>query len=291
MKTKELGEFYRILSSLNNGFTHYSFVWNQFNIDYLELFQENPDTLTKAYFEGNPFKKKHNIRFGNLGAEHIKTNEILIQGIFLLIYTHFEGYLKDLLTFSKMVDGNIKSLENKLNNTEDDDVLIEKVFNRVGIQKNKLTTEISVSLDYIRLKRNRLIHKNAENISNSLNDLIKKKGLVLNQFWNANLPGKLQGIDFVNKDNANTLSFNVVIDSINILRKASLEIDNLVTEKLTYDKITEKIIIPQFKKIQRKKINNIKIERLVSKFINFCDSEFALKVNDNRIELLKSSIA
>ena len=52
-----LAEYYRILSELNNSFTHYSLVWNQFGLDYTEIFKDNPETLTKDYFENNPYRK------------------------------------------------------------------------------------------------------------------------------------------------------------------------------------------------------------------------------------------
>ena len=290
MKTIELRDFYKTLSELNNSFTHYSFVWNQFNIDYFEILEKNPETLTKDYFEDNPFKRKHNIKFSELDKEHSKTNQSLIQGIFLLIYTHFESYLKDLLLFAKTVDNNIESLEVKLEGVENDYMLIDKVFNRIGVDTNQFQSELKFTLDYIRLKRNRLIHSNAENISNSLGDLIKSKGKTLNKYWNSKLPSELQRVNFNNKDNANELTFSIVIDIINIFRGVSNEIDKIVTEELTVNQITEKVIIPKFKTSIRKKINGIKEERVISKFVKYCQSEYSLKIVDEQIELLKCSI-
>lgn len=291
MKTTELRYFYKILSELNNSFTHYSFVWNQFSIDYFKLLKENPDTLTKDYFNSNPFHRAHNIRFSELENEHTKTNKTLIEGIYLLIYTHYESYLKSVLSFSKGVDESIKSFEDKLDDLDSDFSTLDKVFNRVGVDKSLLDSEILDSLDYLRLKRNRLTHRNAENISHSLNDLIKLKGVKLNSYWNLNLPSKLQGIDFVDKENANALTFSIVIDSINIFRKASNEIDKLITDKLTIDRITQQIIIPDFKRLQKGKLNGLKKERIISKFKRFCDSEYAMEIDDQKIELLISSIA
>ncbi|RKQ42993.1 hypothetical protein BXY85_3612 [Roseivirga pacifica] len=288
MKTKELKNFHKVLSELNNSFTHYSFVWNQFNIDYSETLEKNPEILTKDYFDENPFKRKHNIKLCELRKEHSKTNESLIQGIFLLIYTHFESYLKDLLIFSQKVNDKIEPLESKLEGVENDFMLIDKVFNR--IEPNNLQSELMITLDYIRLKRNRLIHSNAENISNSLNRLIKKEGISLNKYWNSKLPSELQGIDFNDKKNANELTFSVIIDVINIFRGISNEIDNVVTDKLTKNSITEAEIIPKFKDAIRKKINGIKTERVVSKFVKYCQSEYSMTVDDEQIKLLKCSI-
>ncbi|WP_299162833.1 hypothetical protein [uncultured Tenacibaculum sp.] len=290
MKTIELRDFYKTLSELNNSFTHYSFVWSQFNIDYSETLEKNPETLTKDYFETNPFKRKHNIKFSELDKEHSKTNESLIKGIFLLIYTHFESYLKDLFLFAKTVDNEIQPLESKIEDVDNDFMLIDKTFNRIEVKKEKLQSELLITLDYIRLKRNRLIHSNTENISKSLNKLIKSDGKTLNEYWNSKLPSGLQGIDFNNKDNANELTFSIVIDVINIFRRISNEIDKVVTEKLTENLIIEKIVIPKFKDVLRKKINGIKTQRVISKFVKYCQSEYSLTVNDKQIELLKRSI-
>ena len=186
-----------------------------------------------------------------------------------------ESYLKGLLIFSNKVDDSIQPLESKLENFEDDSLLVDKVFNRIGIDKNNLDNIVSTTLDYIRLKRNRLIHSNAENISKSLNTIIKNQGVDLNNHWNSKLPSKLQSLDFSEKENANELSFNIIIDIINIFRGISSEIDKIVINKLTTIRIVEKIIIPAFKDMQGKKINGFKSQRLENKFKRYCDSEFA----------------
>lgn len=290
MKTVELRTFHKSLSELNNSFTHYSFVWNQFSLVYEKILKEKPEILTKDFFDTNPYNRKHNIRFGELDIEHSKTHESLIKGIFLLIYTHFEGYLKDLLQFARTVDPNIESLGSKIEDTEDDFKLIDKLLNRIEVSKNQLQSELELTLDYIRLKRNRLIHSNADNISRSLNDLIKANGKKLNDYWKSRLPGELQGIDFKSRDNANELSFSIIIDVINIFRGVSNDIDQLVIAKLTLESIVDRLIIPKFKNEQKKKINGIKTDRLVSKFKKYCQTEYSLEVNNDQIDILKSSI-
>jgi hypothetical protein len=239
----------------------------------------------------NPYKRKHNIRFRELENEHSKTNKTLIKGIFLLIYTHFESYLKQILLFVHKVDSSILAIEDKLEDVETDFSLIDKVFNRIGVSKNDLNPNLLLTLDYIRLKRNRLIHSNVQNISRSLNELIKNHGADLNNYWNNILPSKFQGINFKDKVNSNQLSFRIVIDIINVFRGISSEIDKSIIEKLSKIKITKKIVIPSFKEIQGKKINGLKIERLISKFKKYCDSDFALEVDDDILETFKSSIA
>jgi len=291
VKTKELRNLYIRLSELNNSFTHYSFVWNQFNIDYFETIKANPDELTKDYFDSNPYKRKHNIKLKDLFNEHSKTDTTLIQGIFLLIYSHFEGYLKSVFQFSQKIDETIETFESKIDDVELDSILLDKVFNRLSIDKNKLDSQLIDTLDYFRLKRNRLIHQNSESISKTLNQIIKSKGEQLNKFWDSILPSHRQGIDFSDKLVANNLNFSIVIDTLNIFRKVAADIDSCIIDKLTVIKIAEKHIIPEFVDEQYKKIKHLKIERKVSKFIRYCDTEFSLVTSDEIIKLLKSSIA
>ncbi|MCX6233764.1 MAG: hypothetical protein NT175_03455 [Bacteroidetes bacterium] len=291
MKTRELRDFYRILSELNNSFTHYSFVWNQFCIDYFEMIDKKPETLTQDYFVSNPFKRKHNIKLKELEKEHAKTDATLIQGIFLLIYSHFESYLKNILDFSQQVDENIKSFDKKLEEVESDSLLFDKMLNRLAIDKIDFIAELIDTLDYLRLKRNRLTHQNSVNISNSLNQLIKTKGQRINEFWDSKLSHPRQGIDFANKQNANMLNFSIIIDSINILRRIVLEIDSKIVSKLTTRKIVEKIMIPDFKKEQQSKINHNNQDRIISKFKRYCVLEFGLEPDKEMIEQLISSIA
>jgi len=82
MKTRELREYYMILSELNNSFTHYALVWNQFRIDYAEILKTTPEIQTKDYFKTNPYKSKHNIKFNKLEDEHNKTHNTLVKGIY-----------------------------------------------------------------------------------------------------------------------------------------------------------------------------------------------------------------
>jgi len=289
MKTRELRHFYQELSELNNSFTHYSFVWNQFSLDYLDTIKTKSEVLTKDFFNTNPYKNKHNIRLIDLDKEHAKTNTTLIQGIFLLIYSHYESYLKGILDFSQQISEDIKSFESKLEDVESDSVLLDKVLNRLSIDKGDFIPELLNTLDYMRLKRNRLTHKNSENISKTLNHIIKSVGEHLNKFWDANLPSQRQGVDFINKENANTLNFNIVVDTLNIFRKLTADIDSKIIDKLTFEKITVKYIIPEF--LDKHHIKHLNLERKISKFKRYCEAEFSFKVSNNIIEILKSSIA
>ncbi|MDT0295874.1 hypothetical protein ACFQ3R_14705 [Mesonia ostreae] len=291
MKTEQLKEFYESLSELNNGFTHYTFVWNQFNIDYLAIIESEPETQTNDYFLDNPYKRKHNIKFKELENEHTKTNTTLVNGMYVLIYAHFESYLKNMLDFAKTIDSNILTLEEKSDSFGEDSIVVDKVLNRIGINKVELENELIDTLDYLRLKRNKLIHTNSNNISGTISELIKNKGKQLNDFWNENLPSSLQGIEFTDKENFTEITFSIVIDTINTLRRIALEINDIIIKKLSKESILNKVVILEFQKMHKGKINGLTIERKISKFRAFCKSEFGMELDENDIGIYKSSIA
>jgi hypothetical protein len=291
MKTEQLKEFYESISELNNGFTHYTFVWNQFNIDYLAIIENEPGTQTNDYFLENPYKRKHNIKFKELENEHTKTNTTLVNGMYVLIYAHFESYLKNMLDFAKTIDSSILTLEEKSDSFGEDLIVVDKVLNRIGISKTELENELIDTLEYLRLKRNKLIHSNSNNISGTITELIKSKGKQLNDFWNKNLPSSLQGIEFTDKENFTEITFSVVIDTINTLRRIALEINDIIIKNLSKESILNKVVILEFQKMHKGKINGLEIERKVSKFRAFCKSEFGMELDDNDIRIYKSSIA
>lgn len=291
MKTIELRNFYKELSELNNGLTHYTFVWNQFNIDYFEILKSLPDTYTSNYFLTNPYKRKHNIKLIDLENEHIKTNKTLIEGIFLLTYSYFESYLKNVFEFSQNIDETIKCIETKLDGVEDDLILFDKIVNRIEIDRNDFDLNILNTLDYLRLKRNRLTHTNSQHISKSLNKLIKSYGKSLNTFWDEKLPKSRQGINFASKENVALLNSHIIIDSINIFRHISAIFDQILVTRLTIKKIVIKHIIPEFIEDQYKNIKHFKVERQISKFSNFCKTKYGINVNYEVIDLFTRSIA
>ena len=280
MKSKELRTFLMNLSQLNNSFTHYSFVWNQFSIDYNDLIEKNPDDLTKDIFKTNPFARKHNIKLEKLSNEHDKTYKTLIEGIYLLTFSYYESYLKSIMEFACLVDSKISSLDEKLDNYEDDYILIDKVLNRIELDQVKIDSKELKTLNYLRLRRNRITHRNSLNISHSLNDLIKKEGTELNKLWSEKLRTGLQEINFNSKDKVNIINFDFIIDTINILRIIIGKLDTEILNKLGNEKIIKEVVIPKFIKQQKKKLKQFTESRLLRKFRRFCKSEYSIETND-----------
>lgn len=275
MKTRQLKILLQELSDLNNSFTHYFFVWSQFELDYADAITDKSEKLTSDIFQNNIFSKKHNIHLSKLSKEHFKTNETLLNGIFTIIYTKFENYLTDIYTLSKKIDNSLPELnEGKF---ENDDILIFRVFNRLKINLAKFEPNYLLTFNYFRLKRNRLIHQSSANISRSLRDIINKNGNELNVFWNKTLPKQLQGIDFSNNDNANQITYNILIDTLNMFRGISNHIDPIVLESFNQDEFLSKEVFTEFKSINGFKNFSLNDKRNKRKFIGFCKMEYGFE--------------
>ena len=284
MKTRQLRVLFQELSNLNNSFTHYFFVWTQFNLENTKIIAEHKSKLTSEVFKANDFAKKHNIELDKLNEEHSKTNATLLNGIFTLISSSFENYLIDIYSLAKNLDDSLPELnEGKF---ENDDVLIRKVINRLRINQDELDKNFLLTLDYLRLKRNRLIHQSSSNISRSLRGIINKSGQELNSFWNDRLPKKAQGIDFESDENANMITFNILIDALNIIRDIANLIDKLILKSFKLSQFLVKEVFVEFKAARRVKNYNLLDKKNRIKFLGFCKTQYAFEPSEYDIDTM-----
>jgi hypothetical protein len=282
MKTQQLRTFLQELSDLNNAFTHYFFVWTQFGLDYNQIIAKNSNKLTSEIFKVNEFAKKHNIELAKLNEENAKTNDTLLNGIFTLIYSSFENYLNDIYSLAKKIDNSLPELnEGKF---ENDDIVILKVINRIKIDQKKFESNYLLTLDYIRLKRNRLIHQSSAKISRALRDIINKSGEELNSFWNNILPKQLQGIDFASNENANQITYNILIDTLNIIRGIANYFDKLILGTFQQPDFLTKEVLAEFKDRNGFKNFNLTDQRNKRKFIGFCQTVYCFEPTEYDIQ-------
>ena len=106
-----------------------------------------------------------------------------------------------------------------------------------------LTDEID-TLDYFRLRRNKIIHQSGD-IQKKLKDIIEKKGLFLNKFWDNNKV-VLKDLDFSSLS-VTKLSELEIIDVIRIIRRICFKIDETVLSRIPRDVIIQ-YVLTNFKK-------------------------------------------
>lgn len=275
MKTKELKILFYELSNLNNSLTHYLFVWEQFNIEYSQLIEENKDKLTSKIFEKNILSNKHNIELSKLELEHFKTNNNLLCGIYVLIYSHFENYLKEIFELGKKLNSQ-KVYELNEGTFKDDEILLKKILNRLNIELNSIEQEVFTTFDYLRFKRNRLVHSKSKNISKPFKEIIKYHGLTLNKYWEEKLQRNLQDLDFSNYENSDNLNYNILIETINIYRNISNHFDELILKIIDVDKFITEEILREFKVMNNLKKINFSNEKNRKKFTGFARTNYCL---------------
>lgn len=286
MKTKQLLEFEKKLSTLNDRYAHYLFVWNQFNIQNENLFNNTPDKLTTEIFPKNVSSKQFNVKIDYLVESHEETQNFILNSLFILSYSIFERYLIEVHKFAKSLDDSILELNQKLEGLDnasddtEDNVTFDKFINRLNLDIDKIDNEEKYTLDYIRLRRNRIIHDSLSTQGKILN-IISHNGTKLNTYWNSNLRKGRYQIDFSLKD-ISTFNKLELFDLLNIIRKITLKIDTLVTNKIGGNLLLE-LMLNEFIEEHQTKIKNLKIERIKKKFSGYCQSKYSCDIDISRI--------
>jgi len=272
MKTRQLSKFYTNISILNDKYAHYLFVWEQFNIDNKSSFIKNADELTTDLFKENKNSKQFNVKIKYLLESHQSTQNFILESLFTLAYSFFEKYIEELSKFEK-------SLEQEDYNK----IRMEKLLEELNID-TFFSDEEKDTLDYIRLRRNKIIH-DAENTQKMLKDIIVRNGKKLNNYWNNELRKGRYEIDFNKLDISffNKLEF---FDLLNILRKISSKIDKLIVEKIG-EEVLIKYIKEEFIEKNSNKIKVLKETKIQKKFLGYCKSEYSYKIDDKLLKQLK----
>ena len=286
MKTTQLLEFEKKLSILNDRYAHYLFVWDQFNIQNENLFNNIPDKLTTEIFPENISSKQFNVKIDYLVKSHEETQNFILNSLFILSYSIFERYLIEVHKFAKSLDDSILELNQKLENLDnasddtEDNVTFDKFINRLNLDIDKIDNEEKYTLDYIRLRRNRIIHDSLSTQGKILN-IISHHGTKLNRYWDNNLRKGRYKIDFSLKD-ISTFDKLELFDLLNIIRKFTLKVDTLVTNRIGEDLLL-KFMLSEFLKGHQTKIKNLKIERIKKKFLNYCQTKYSYNIDISKI--------
>lgn len=286
MKTQQLLEFEKKLSELNDRYAHYLFVWDQFNIQNKDLFDNRPDKLTTEMFPENNSSRQFNVKIDYLIESHEETQYFVLNSLFVLSYSFFEKYLIELHKFAKLLDDSILELNQKLNTESpdkdsEDQITIDKFINRLGVDIDEIADEEKSTLNYIRLRRNRIIHDSLST-QGMISKIISHQGKKLNQYWDKNLRKGRYKIDFALKEIA-VFDKLEVFDLLNIIRKITSKIDTLVVNKLG-EKVLLENIVKEFMQENSKKITNLKTERIQKKFSGYCKSHYAYSIDEEDLK-------
>jgi hypothetical protein len=283
MRTEQIKEFELNLSDLNDCYSHYIFVWEQFSIDQAETIKKFSDKFTIEIYKGNSNSKQLNVSLSYLGRSHDETQNLILKSIYLLAYGYFENFLIRLHQFGQELDSRILDLQQKID-TEDieDRKVFDKFLNRLNIDSKSNFDLLEIkTLDYFRLRRNRIIHR-ATSTQGTIIEIINYHGKELNDFWDEKLRNKRYCIDFTRKtiDEFDKLE---LFDILNIYRKLASKIDQLFIDKIGLTTIRN-YILEQFIKSNSKDIKGFKDARKKSKFKMYCKTKFGYDITDYELE-------
>lgn len=286
MRTEQLKYFEENLSELNDCYSHYIFVWEQFSIDQSDNLKKHSQKLTTEIFNKNSNSRQFNVSLDYLDSSHNDTQNLILKSIYQLAYGYFENYLIRLHQFGQSLNDEILDLQQKLE-TEDieDKKIFEKFFNRLGIDIEKSFEPLEIkTLDYIRLRRNRITHR-ATSAQGLLLDIVNNHGNKLNEYWDERLKNKRYKIDFSRKtvDDFDKLE---LFDFLNIYRKFASKIDQLFITKLGQQTLTN-YILEKFLSANDKSIKGFKDDRKKAKFKMYCKVEFGYNISDYELEEIK----
>lgn len=285
MKTKQLLELKKNISKLNDSYAHYLFIWEQYKIDNKSILSENEDKLTTQIYKSNEFARQFNVKMKYLSNSHEDAEQLILKSIYLLSYSMFERYLFGIHKFAQQLDDSIQELNQSLEyDYVKDNIMIEKVFNRLKIDLNNSFDELEIhTLDYIRLRRNRIVHQ-AISTQGKILEIINNKGKSLNEFWDKNLHKGRYSIDFKRKE-IDYFERLELFDILFIIRQIASKIDSIVIKNLDKKKILEHIL-NSFKNKNSRNIKNYKIDRIKNKFRKFCKVEYSFDIEDSDLETI-----
>jgi hypothetical protein len=286
MRTEQLKFFEENLSELNDCYSHYIFVWEQFSIDQSDNLKKHSQKLTTEIFDKNSNSRQFNVSLDYLDSSHNDTQNLILKSIYQLAYGYFENYLIRLHQFGQSLNDEILDLQQKLEAEDiEDKKIFEKFFNRLGIDIEKSFEPLEIkTLDYIRLRRNRITHR-ATAAQGLLLDIVNNQGNKLNEYWDGQLKNKRYKIDFSRKtvDDFDKLE---LFDFLNIYRKFAAKIDQLFINKIGQQTLTNHIL-EKFLIANKKSIKGFKDDRKKAKFKMYCKVEFGYKISDYELEEIK----
>lgn len=286
MRTEQLKYFEENLSELNDCYSHYIFVWEQFSIDQSDNLKKHSQKLTTEIFDKNSNSRQFNVSLDYLDSSHNDTQNLILKSIYQLAYGYFENYLIRLHQFGQSLNDEILDLQQKLEAEDiEDKKIFEKFFNRLGIDIEKSFEPLEIkTLDYIRLRRNRITHR-ATTAQGLLLDIVNNHGNKLNEYWDERLKNKRYKIDFSRKtvDDFDKLE---LFDFLNIYRKFAAKIDQLFINKIGQLTLTN-YILDKFLSANDKSIKGFKDDRKKAKFKMYCKVEFGYNISDYELEEIK----
>ncbi|MCU5397573.1 hypothetical protein [Bacillus toyonensis] len=287
------------VSKINNHITFYLFVMDQFKNDSSDIIRRNPNALLSQLYENNTFSSSFNIRAKDFDKEHDKYRQSILINLFINMHSFLEFYLKDIDKFigrivstSQVRNNHNSNNSNNNNNNNSNLSTLQRILNRFSSNYNEVTligNELVLTLNYLRLRRNRIVHSADVLPSQQLSDIVDHNGHSLIQYWSNILPNNVVVFP---KDNLGELNYNELIAYFNMLRRICQKIDEELMKIIDTNHrdflLTDSL--NQFIKVNSNKFKSGKnpySENFIKKKIKkFTFDRFGIKIVDNEVDTL-----
>lgn len=252
MRTKSLKDFKNSISEINNHQTQLKFVYEQFRVDNIVNFtsvnSNSKPNLSTEVFASNKYSQEYCIEVDKFEDKAKATKAFLFNSIFVFIYTRFEVYLRSLY-FQAKYEINLEIPELKKFK------IPETFFTELEI---RLKEELSLTFEYLRLRRNSIVHRSDEKyLQGEVSSFVKSFGSRLNKFWRSNPQFEnIKSITIKQIDFASTkigaFQETEIIDTINLYRVISEIIDIHFISKFSRNEWVEIIKARYLGKVSKK---------------------------------------
>ncbi|WP_237982038.1 hypothetical protein [Bacillus thuringiensis] len=285
--------YFNNVSKINNHITFYLFVMDQFKNDSSDIIRKNPNALLSQLYESNTFSSSFNIRAKDFDKEHEKYRQSILINLFINMHSFLEFYLMDIDKFIGRIVSTrpVRNNHNRNNNNRNLSKL-QSILNRFGSNYNEVTligNELVLTLDYLRLRRNRIVHSADVLPSQQLSRIIDHNGHSLIQYWSNILPNNVVVFP---KDNLGELNYNELIAYFNMSRIICQKIDQELMKIIdtNYRDFLLTDSLNQFIEVNSNKFKsgkNTSSENFIKKKIKkFTFDRFGIKIVDNEVDTL-----
>lgn len=216
MRTPALKDAFDSLSMVNREFTYARFINAEFTIRITPEILNESKKLTSEVFPTNRYSKSFNWRLSEIEKKHLDYQKYQIKTFWVFTYAIVEEYFNACLALH--LDLFKSSSRQKL----EKEGYFEYVISIWKPEILNIDQEILTTLDFIRLSRNCLIHRDGE-INKSLDELKRRKGTSLNRYWKA----KVRSLNFKLFD-PNEIMEDNLIELFTITRDCLRTVDSIL---------------------------------------------------------------
>lgn len=285
MRTEEYRDFDTQLSTINRNFSHGLFLSEQFLIDNDQLIETNPETLTKDIYLKNQYRKNFNFRLKCISDEIKKYQKSSFMSFYIFLQSAFELYIDSLYsTVNQILYDRLGKPKNIQNRSKQEGTL-QAICEGLNIRLTDILDQEELdTLDYLRLKRNCIVHADGKPSDQLMNVLTK--GQQLNAYWEVKRDKDkrtmLTALNF-SSDEINQFDVKEIIETIIVLRDIAKKVDQSVLSFLNKEDIIS-YILQDFKQQFAKSIIDMPRREIERRFAYFAKIRFCIEKKEIQLD-------